>query len=71
MARTNQGLTTMASITIEKRNKANGDANYRCKVRVKKNGLIIQSESTTFSKKEHDNTWGKSINEIKKVSKER
>jgi Na+-transporting NADH:ubiquinone oxidoreductase subunit NqrF len=53
MGRTNQGLTTMASITIEKRSKANGEANYRCKVRVKKNGVIIHSESKTFSKKEH------------------
>ncbi len=51
MGRTNQGLTTMASITIEKRNKANGESNYCCKVRVKKNGVIIHSASKTFSKK--------------------
>ncbi len=55
----------MASITIEKRKKANGEFSYRCKVRVKKNNLIIHSETKTFSKKELTSTWGKTrINEI-------
>ena len=49
----------MASITIDKRQKANGDFSYRCTVRVKKNGLIIHRESKTFSKKELAKTWGK------------
>ena len=42
----------MASVTIEKRQKVNGDFTYRCTVRVKKNGAIIHRESRTFSKKE-------------------
>jgi integrase len=55
----------MASITIEKRKKANGEFSYRCKVRVKKNNLIIHSENKTFSKKELASTWGKRrLNEI-------
>ena len=49
----------MASMTITKRQKANGDFSYRCAVRVKKNGVIIQTESKTFSKKELAKTWGK------------
>jgi hypothetical protein len=42
----------MASVTIDKRQKANGEFSYRCTVRVKKNGVIIHRESRTFSKKE-------------------
>ena len=49
----------MASITVEKRAKANGDFSYRCTVRVKKNGVIIHRESQTFSKKDLARTWGK------------
>jgi len=49
----------MASITIEKRAKKNGDYSYRCTVRIKKNGEIIHRESKTFSKKELARTWGK------------
>ncbi|RLV58551.1 site-specific integrase [Parashewanella curva] len=49
----------MASFTIEKRNKANGDIRYRCKVRLKKSGVIIHTESQTFSKKELATNWGK------------
>lgn len=49
----------MASFTIEKRAKANGDFSYRCTVRVKENGEIIHRESKTFSKKEVARTWGK------------
>lgn len=55
----------MASITIEKRKKANGEFSYRCKVRVKKNNVIIHSEHKNFSKKELASTWGKGrLNEI-------
>ena len=49
----------MASVTIDKREKANGEFSYRCTVRVKKNGAIIHRESKTFSKKEFAKTWGK------------
>ncbi len=49
----------MASFTIEKRAKANGDFSYRCSVRVKESGKIIHRESKTFSKKEVARTWGK------------
>ena len=49
----------MASFTIEKRNKANGETRYRCKVRLKKSGAIIHTESQTFSKKELAANWGK------------
>ena len=49
----------MASFTIEKRNKANGETRYRCKVRLKVSGTIIHTESQTFSKKELASHWGK------------
>lgn len=49
----------MASVTIEKRQKVNGDFTYRCTVRVKKNSAIIHRESRTFSKKELAKTWGR------------
>ena len=49
----------MASFTIEKRAKANGDFSYRCTIRVKESGEIIHRESKTFSKKEVARTWGK------------
>lgn len=52
-------FTVMASFTIEKRAKANGDFSYRCTVRVKESGEIIHRESKTFSKKEVARTWGK------------
>ena len=42
---------SMASVTIDKRLKANGDFSCRCTIRVKKNGAIIHRESKTFSKK--------------------
>lgn len=41
----------MASFTIEKRAKANGDFSYRCTIRVKESGEIIHRESKTFSKR--------------------
>jgi hypothetical protein len=41
----------MASVTIDKRQKANGEFSYRCTISVKKNGVIIHRESKTFSKK--------------------
>jgi hypothetical protein len=50
---------TVASVTIDKRQKANGESSYRCTIRVKKNGVIIHRESKTFSKKELAKTWGK------------
>ena len=46
----------MASVTIDKRQKANGEYSYRCTVRVKKNGVIIHRESKTFSKKVESKT---------------
>ena len=42
----------MASFTITKRPKANGDFSYRCAIVVKKNNAIIHRESKTFRKKE-------------------
>jgi len=47
----------MASVTITKREKANGEFSYRCSVRVKNNGAIIHRESKTFSKKELAKRW--------------
>jgi len=41
----------MASVTIDKRLKANGEFSYRCTVRIVKNGAIIHRETKTFSKK--------------------
>ena len=56
----------MASFTIEKRAKANGDFSYRCKIVVKKNNKIIHRESKTFRKKELARTFAKkSVQEIK------
>lgn len=49
----------MASFTIEKRSKANGEFSYRCKIVVKKNNAIIHRESKTFRKKELARTSGK------------
>ncbi|MCF2825694.1 MULTISPECIES: tyrosine-type recombinase/integrase [unclassified Pseudoalteromonas] len=49
----------MASLTIEKRKKSNGEYNYRALVRVKKSGVIIHRESKTFTRIEHARTWGK------------
>ncbi|KGJ89808.1 site-specific integrase [Colwellia psychrerythraea] len=58
----------MASVTIDKRQKANGDFSYRCTIRVKKNGVIIHRESKTFSKKELAKTWGKIRREAVELS---
>jgi len=49
----------MASFTITKRPKANGDFSYRCAIVVKKNNQIIHRESKTFRKKELARTFGK------------
>jgi len=49
----------MASFTIEKRTKSNGDFSYRCKIVVKQNNAIIHRESKTFRKKELARTFGK------------
>jgi integrase len=49
----------MASLTITKRPKANGDFSYRCAIVVKKSSKIIHRESKTFRKKEHARTFGK------------
>tara|TARA_R110001592_G_C13121800_1_gene745857 strand:- start:681 stop:1760 length:1080 start_codon:yes stop_codon:yes gene_type:complete len=49
----------MASFTITKRPKANGDFSYRCAIVVKKNNAIIHRESKTFRKKELARTFGK------------
>jgi len=48
----------MASFTIIKRLKANGDYSYRCQVVVKKDNTIIHRESKTFRKKEIARTYG-------------
>lgn len=49
----------MASFTITKRAKANGDFSYRCGIVVKKNNAIIHRESKTFRKKELASMFGK------------
>jgi integrase len=49
----------MASFTITKRAKANGDFSYRCGIVVKKNNAIIHRESKTFRKKELARIYGK------------
>lgn len=49
----------MASLFIEKRNKANNKFSYKATIIVKSSGKIIHCESKTFSKKELANTWGK------------
>jgi hypothetical protein len=48
----------MASFTIEKRTKANGDFSYRCKIVVKQKNAIIHRESKTLRKKELARTYG-------------
>ncbi|KKE84126.1 hypothetical protein N481_05535 [Pseudoalteromonas luteoviolacea S4047-1] len=45
----------MASYSIEKRPKANGDISHRAVVFVKNKGKIIHRESKTFSKKTYNN----------------
>jgi len=55
----------MASFTITKRPRANGDFSYRCEIVVKKNNAIIHRESKTFRKKEIARTFAKNrIQEI-------
>jgi integrase len=49
----------MASFTITKRPRANGDLSYRCEIVVKKNNAIIHRESKTFRKKELARTFAK------------
>lgn len=51
----------MASYSIAKRKKANGDFSYRCNVRAKQNGVIIHNEYKTFSKKAIAVLWGKEL----------
>lgn len=58
----------MASVTIDKRQKANGEFSFRCTVRVKKNSVIIHRESRTFSKKELAKTWGKTQKEAAELN---
>jgi hypothetical protein len=58
----------MASVTIDKRQKAKGEFSYRCTVRVKKNGVIVHRESRIFSKKELAKTWGKIRKEATKLN---
>ncbi|MPY25192.1 site-specific integrase [Shewanella sp. YLB-07] len=57
----------MASFTIQKRPKANGELSFRCLIRIKKSSAIIHSESKTFSKKEVARTWALArVNELQK-----
>lgn len=49
----------MASFTITKRARANGDFSYRSEIVVKKNNKIIHRESKTFRKKELARTYAK------------
>ena len=49
----------MASSTIEKRKKANGEYSYRCRILIQKEGAIIHRENKTFSKKELARTWSR------------
>jgi integrase len=49
----------MASYTIVKRKKANGDWRYTTSVRVKKNGQFIHRETRTFSKAVAAKEWGR------------
>jgi len=58
---------SMASVTIDKRQKANGDFSYRCTIRVKKNGVIIHRESKTFSKKEARKGRGQTGSNLKYI----
>ena len=58
----------MASFTIQKRPKANGELSFRCLIRIKKSNVIIHSESKTFSKKEVARTWALArVNELQKT----
>ncbi|MDB0034770.1 site-specific integrase [bacterium] len=55
----------MASFTIQKRPKANGELSFRCLIRIKKSDVIVHSESKTFSKKEVARTWALArVNEL-------
>jgi integrase len=49
----------MASFTITKRPRSNGELSYRCEIVVKKNNAIIHRESKTFRKKELARTFAK------------
>lgn len=49
----------MASLSIQTRKLANGEARFKASVVVKNNGSIIHRESKTFKKKELARTWGK------------
>lgn len=48
----------MAYYSIEKRQRADGTARYRCTVGVRKNGKYIFRESKTFAKQSQAKSWG-------------
>lgn len=49
----------MASLSINKRTKSNGDIRYLALIRVSKNGDVVYNESRTFSKKVAAKYWGR------------
>ena len=68
VGRFNNLVSIMASFTIQKRPKANGELSFRCLIRIKKSNVIIHSESKTFSKKEVARTWALArVNELQKT----
>lgn len=48
----------MASLSITKRKKSNGDIRYLALIRVSKNGNVVYNESRTFSKNATAKAWG-------------
>lgn len=54
-----RGTKNMASYSIQKREKADGDVRHRCLVRVKKNGKVLYTEQRTFTKYAAAEAWGK------------
>jgi integrase len=49
----------MASLSIKKRTKSNGEARYLALIRVSKNGSVVYNESRTFSKNSAAKSWGR------------
>lgn len=49
----------MASYSIQKREKADGETRYRCLIRVKKSGKVLYTEQRTFTKNAAAEAWGK------------
>ncbi|MEW6989103.1 hypothetical protein AADZ91_00325 [Colwelliaceae bacterium 6441] len=59
----------MASLSINKRKKSNGDIRYLALIRVSKNGNVVYNESRTFSKNAAAKSWGSESDEIQYINR--